>query len=518
MNILNAEQMRAADAHTIQDLGIPSITLMENAAAAVTSVILQCYPQTRKPVIVCGMGNNGGDGLAVARLLKQKGMAPAILLLAKPAELKGDPAVNMTRVIDAQIPVIEVTSSTALRKYFADCDLVVDAIFGTGLTRPAEKASAIAIEAINASGKQVVSIDVPSGLSSDTGTVPGTAVRATVTVSIAALKHCHVFAPAALMCGDVYVSDIGIPTTSSIQLLRANVVATSLPVRAPDSHKGAFGHALVIAGSSGKAGAAYLCGKAALRAGAGLVTVASPANAQSRIAGFGPEIMTEAVPGNPDFFSEEAQLDLLRVSQEKSAAAIGPGIGTDKQTLALFQQLVAELLAPLVIDADGLNLLAMDLSILTNRKPATTVLTPHPGEMGRLLGIETRQVQEDRIGAAQKLSTETKTVVVLKGYRTIIATPGGSVQINPTGSQSLASGGTGDVLTGLITGLMAQGLSPENAACSGTFIHGLIGNLFENKYPQQALNAMDMFQYFNDAVHAIRTNRALESDYLRLHL
>src|SRR5262249_5023250 len=317
--------------------------------------------------------------------------------------------------------------------------------------------------------------------------------------------------------GDTYVANIGIPVSGTIQLLRHSEITDSLPQRLADSHKGTYGHALVIAGSSGKSGAAYLSAKAALRCGAGLVTVAAHSHAQSIIASYGPEIMTEAVSGNPDFFNDDAWLDLMELMEEKSAIAVGPGIGTEKETLSLFQKIVTETEAPLVIDADGLNLLAMDPSILSARSQKTTILTPHPGEMGRLLGSDTATVQKDRIGAATRLSRQPGAFVALKGFRTILAAPSGNTRINPTGSQSLASAGTGDVLTGLITGFLCQKMHPEAALAASVYSHGFAGNLFEHRFPQQALNSADILKDWNDTILQIRTNRDLESEYLKFH-
>lgn len=517
MKILNAEQMRAADAHAIHDLGIPSLELMENAATEVVKVIEERYPEQRRVLVVCGKGNNGGDGLAAARLLKLRGRNTSVVLLGKSVELKADPAINFTRAIAAQVPVEESTDAALLQMRLVDCDLVVDAIFGTGLMRAAEGAHAQAIEAINMSGKTVVAIDVPSGLSSDAGARFGPAVIARTTVALAALKYCHVLSPACACCGDVFVRDIGIPTESKVALTGSRHVAALLPDRIAESHKGAFGHALVIAGSNGKAGAAYLCGKAALRAGAGLATVVSPEKAQLAVASYGPEIMTEAAAGHPDYFGPEAFAGLIALAANKSVVAIGPGMGTHQETLALFKRFVSEADAPLVIDADGLNLLASDRSILLKRKPASTILTPHPGEMARLLGSTIAEVQNDRIAAAVGLSRDSRAIVVLKGYRTLIADPNGAVWVNPSGGPSLASGGTGDVLTGAIAGFVAQGLSLEDAAKVAVFAHGLTGNLWEREFPQQALNALDILSRWNEAIHRIRSDNDLDGEFFGFH-
>jgi NAD(P)H-hydrate epimerase len=387
-------------------------------------------------------------------------------------------------------------------------DLVVDALFGTGLTKPLQGMYSAAVQRMNRSGKEIVSIDVPSGLSSDSGALIGPAVKAQVTVCLAALKHCHLFSPASKMCGEVYVVDIGIPATSTTVVVRNSDVRRVLPHRSVDSHKGTFGHAVIVGGSTGKSGAPYLCGKSALRSGAGLVTIACPSGILQVVAGYGPEVMT--------FVADDAP-ELVLFLVDKSAVGIGPGLGISSDAKKLFQAVVSEFQGPLVIDADGLNLLAGNLDLVKQRKKTSTILTPHPGEMSRLMSLETVHVQKDRIGAAKKLAMETGAIVVLKGYRTVIAHSDGKAWIVPTGGQALASAGTGDVLTGVITGFLAQGLKPLEAAIVGVYLHGLTSNLFEYKYPQQAMNALDIWDWWAGAVKLVRDEKDLESEYLKIH-
>jgi hydroxyethylthiazole kinase-like uncharacterized protein yjeF len=345
----------------------------------------------------------------------------------------------------------------------------------------------------------------------------GPAIKANVTVALAALKYCHVISPASKMCGEIYVFDIQIPVRSTTTIVRAVDVRRLLPHRATDSHKGTFGHAIVIGGSVGKSGAAYMAAKSALRCGAGLVTVVCQPQVQPVIASLGPEIMTMSIGSQPEFFSADTADQAIPFLLGKTAVAIGPGIGTEKETGSFFERVVREFAGPLVIDADGLNHLAKNKSILNSRKRSSTILTPHPGEMARLIGGETEQIQRDRVQFARTLSAETGAIVVLKGYRTIVAHPDGQASIVLTGGQSLASAGTGDVLTGIITGFLSQGLKPIEAAIAGVYLHGLVSNLFEAKYPSQGLNAMDILQYWNQAVHTVRSGRDVESEYLKIH-
>ncbi len=517
MKVLTAQQMQAADKHAIEILKIPSLVLMENAATQVTRVLQESDPEPHTAVVVCGKGNNGGDGMAIARLLRQNGWTTTIILLESQTVLKNDPRENWNRAIHTGVRCLDKVGISDLPALLQEADLAVDALFGTGLTKPLEGMYAQAVEALNDSGKDIWSIDVPSGLASDSGQLIGPAVHAKGTVALAALKYCHVLPPACELCGTIHVVDIGIPTASTISVTRGADVVQLLPFRKPDSHKGTYGHVAVVAGSTGKSGAAYLCAKSALRAGAGLVTAFSPAAVQPVIACLGPEIMTHAAVGNSEFFSADASSAAIDFAKDKSVVALGPGIGNSGQTWEFVREFVEKCDVPMVIDADGLNLVALDRGILLKRKPGSTVLTPHPGEMARLLYVDNQKVQNDRIESALKLAGETGSIVVLKGYRTIIADAEGHIWINPTGGQSLASGGTGDILTGVISGLIAQKVPLLQAAIAGVYIHGFTANLFEHEYPQQALNAMDIPALWNRAVHLIRTQKNFEGEYLNLH-
>ena len=508
MNVLNAEQMRAADAHAINNLNIPSLTLMENAARRVADIVLRKNPQPRRVLVVCGTGNNGGDGLAVARLLKQAHWNPVALLLGNVSNLKADPAENWSRAVSSGVTCVEDPEGEQVEKLMAEADLIIDALFGTGLTRSLDGFYSATVQKINRAGKQVISIDIPSGINSDSGILLGPSIKANSTIALAALKYGHIFSPASKMSGETYVVDIGIPTESTTVVVRARDVVRILPHRPADSHKGTFGHAVIVGGSPGKTGAAYMAGKGALRCGAGLVTVACSSEIQTIIATLGPELMT---------FAFNSPSDLMPFLLEKTAVAIGPGLGISKDSNQMLLDVATQFKGPLVIDADGLNLLAKDKTMITKRKKSSTILTPHPGEMARLMNTDTASVQKDRVLIAKKLAAETGAIVVLKGYRTIIAHSDEKAWIVPTGGQALASGGTGDVLTGMITGFLSQGLIPLEAALAGVYLHGLTANLFETRYPQQAMNAMDILDGWNDAVQLVRSGKDIESEYLKIH-
>jgi len=411
-NVLTADQMRAADAYAIETLRIPSLTLMENAANRVVEIVFQKYSSPRETLIVCGKGNNGGDGMATARLLKNAGWNPKLLLIGKASELKADPAENWKRALDAGVVCVEERDGAQLIASLTVRDLVIDALFGTGITKPLEGVYSIAVQRMNQSGKEILAIDVPSGLVSESGVLIGPSIKASVTVALAALKFCHVLAPACKMCGKVFVVDIGIPTNATTKIVRSEDVRRLLPFRPADSNKGTYGHAVVIGGSKGKSGAPYLSGKSALRSGAGLVTVACPSEIQSTVAAYGPEIMT---------MESDDEKEMVSFLEAKNAGAIGPGIGTGRKTAEFFHEIVLKVFGALVIDADGLNHLARDKSILQQREKSSTILTPHPGEMARLMNREISDIQKDRIAAARSLSEETGAIVVLKGFRTVIA-------------------------------------------------------------------------------------------------
>ena len=508
MYVLTAEEMREADLRAIRDLKIPSLTLMENAASRVAEILLRKNRIPSRTLIVCGKGNNGGDGLAVARLLKGSGWDVRALLIGRSDDLKADPAENWARALATSVPCSEDPDGLEIDRHLKECDLIVDALFGTGLTKPLADTYSAVVQKINSSGKEVVSVDVPSGLSSDSGRLLGPAIKATATVALAALKHCHILSPACKMCGEVYVVDIGIPAASTTGVVRSSDIRPLLQHRSMDSHKGTYGHAVIVGGSVGKSGAAYMSAKSALRCGAGLVTVACPARIQPEIAAHGPEIMT---------LPAENLSDVVLFLMDKSATAIGPGMGISDEAKQLFQAVVTQFQGPLVIDADGLNHLAKDLTLLQPRKRSSTILTPHPGEMGRLLNTDTTSVQKDRPAMAGKLAMDTGAIVVLKGYRTIVAHPDGKHWIVLTGGPALASAGTGDILTGIITGFLSQGLKPIEAALAGVYLHGFTANLFEAKYPQQNLNALDILDWWNEAVHLVRSGKDIEGEYVKIH-
>ncbi len=483
MKLAYAEEIRRLDRIAIEDYRIPGLILMENAGAGTVKAMEEHFGELdgRTVAIVVGPGNNGGDGLVIARHLLQRGGLPLVFLLVKPEKFKGEAAANLVIVGNLEIPLFIVDDREKIKSLInclPDCDLIVDAIFGTGLTRKPAGHFFTAIETINSACCPVVSVDLPSGLNSDTGQLVGTGVRAALTTTYGLAKPGLFLGHGPEHTGALAIIDIGLPARALVdanlqtELLEADSVKTWLPPRPISSHKGSFGHLLVVAGSHGMSGAALLCARGALRAGAGLVSLVAPERLQAIFATALPEAMTiPLMTANAGHVTPGDLRSILSATRGKSAAVLGPGLGQDKGTGEVVAELYHQLEIPLVVDADGLNLLATRGTDLNNA-PAPRILTPHPGEMSRLTGISVAKIQADRLNIAREFATGNNIFLVLKGNGTVVASPDGSLAINATGNSLLATGGSGDVLAGLIGGLLAQGLSPRKSAGLAVFIHG----------------------------------------------
>lgn len=502
---MTAAEMRELDRLTIEKYGTPGHVLMERAGAGATEVLLREFPHVRRaPVLVlAGRGNNGGDGLVIARHLRRRGVRCEVVLAARKAEVKGDALRNLTAFLRLRGRVTEVTEPAQLgvvQDKLPRCGLIVDALLGTGLNSPVKGLLAMFIDLINASPWPVLAVDIPSGLDADYGVPLGTAVQAQVTATFAFPKVGQVVYPGAEYVGELVVVDIGIASEAlsdvqpQTELLLAEEVGSLVHKRFPDSHKGDFGHVLVIAGARGKTGAALLCCQAAMRAGAGLVTLGSPASLNSVLASAILEVMTvplaDSGEGSLRFDNGE---ELSRALVGKGAAVLGPGIGVSSDTIALTRWLVTHCELPLVIDADGLNCLVEGPEVLQERS-APVILTPHPGEMARLTKLSTAQVQERRIAVARSFARMYHCYLVLKGARTVIATPCGRVFVNPTGNPGMASGGMGDALTGILGSLLAQGYPPEEATILGVFLHGYVGDKIAQRQGEIGILARDVIE------------------------
>jgi NAD(P)H-hydrate epimerase len=538
MRVLTAEQMREVDRVAIEEIGVPSMVLMENAALGVVEAIGERYGEARCVALVCGPGNNGGDGLAIGRQLATRGYRPHLFVVHKPGgTLSGDAGRQLDICRRLELPVWEVTSDgdpEELVEEVGHCDLVVDALFGTGLGRPLEGYFAELVTALNRLPLPRVAVDLPSGLAGGESAIPGPSLRADLTVTFAAPKIAHLFAPAADRVGEVVVADLGVPVAlvdaaagERVHLLTCEEVGVLLPPpRRPAQHKGSFGHALLVAGGPGGAGAAVLAARAAGRSGAGLVTVATPASLRTAVdAGSAESMVTPLPEASPGRLAPEARRAVLAACEGKSALGVGPGLGSffgpslgpglgsgrrgeseaGHDLAATLRALCLEAELPLVLDADGLNAFAGRLGELSHRT-APTVLTPHPGELGRLLEIPTGEVQEDRRGAVRRAACESGAVVLLKGHQTLICAPDGELWLNPTGNPSMATGGSGDVLTGMITAFVAQGLSVRPAACAAAYLHGLAGDLAAERLAEGTVVAGDLIDDLPAAFRWLQQN------------
>ncbi|HEV8242182.1 MAG TPA: NAD(P)H-hydrate dehydratase [Thermoanaerobaculia bacterium] len=522
MRVLSAAAMRGTDERAIQQLGIPSLVLMENAAIGVVEALGDRFPKAERVAILCGPGNNGGDGLAVARHLFVRGYQPAVWVVHGGKRLSPDAAAQLGFCHGLGIEVAEIADEAELLAALAEAagaELIVDALFGTGLDRPLEGIFATAVDglaSLHDRGLPVLAVDLPSGLDAGTHRVNGPHARANLTVTFAALKVAHVLPPASLACGIVAVADLGLPasflddTPARLHLLVAEEIGGLLPPRDAASHKGTFGRLLLVAGAPGITGAAVLAARAAVRAGAGLTTVAAPAPVVPIVAAGSIESMTLPVAADEEGRLRPAAVDeVLQAAERATALAVGPGLGTGGETPDAIRRLVRESTLPLVLDADGLNAFAGRPEELRLRS-APTVLTPHPVELGRLLGTTASEIDDDRVAAAREAARVTGAVVVLKGHLTLIAAPGsggssdGTVAINPTGNAGMASGGSGDVLTGTIGALLAQGLPAWDAACLGAYAHGLAGDLRAAERGPEAIAAGDLAASLPDALAALR--------------
>lgn len=513
MKIVTAEQMRQLDQIAIDEVGIPGVVLMENAGIQVFRVMRGQYPDlnTRKILVVCGKGNNGGDGFVVARHLFNRGIEVRVVLLAEKHQLKGDAKINFSIAEMMNIPIIEITSNEqvpAFKNLLHQADIVVDAILGTGLTEAVQGLYKNIIEVMNKAHKPIVAVDIPSGLSADTGVVPGSCIRADVTVTFAVPKHGLILYPAANYVGALHVVDIGIPkrlirdAQFEVHLLGRDDVRGSFLHRRPNTHKETYGHVLSIAGSPGKSGSAYLAGRGALRTGAGLVTLAFPESLYSHLEMSTIEVMTAPLPETSKCtLSMKAYDQIMTLAEDKRVVVIGPGLTTHPSTADLVHRLIASLPIPMVIDADGLEAVAKNPDIL-RKAQAPVVLTPHPGEMARL--VPNTLIQNNRISVTQQTAEQYHCIIALKGARTIIASPDGCVFINATGNPGMATAGTGYVLAGIIAGLIAQNVIPIEATKAGVYLNGAAGDLVAEEKGNYGLIASDVIEMIPQAIKRIQ--------------
>ncbi|MBW1741091.1 MAG: NAD(P)H-hydrate dehydratase [Deltaproteobacteria bacterium] len=495
MYLVTAQQMKEMDRLTIESFGIPGIVLMESAGRGAVDALLRRFPDIyhMKVGIAAGRGNNGGDGFVIARYLASNNIELAVFLLSEKQHVQGDAATNLTLLEQMGIPVHEIPDTASFESHqpqMRQYDLWVDAMLGTGLKSDVRGRFKEVIDFVNTLQKPIMAVDIPSGLDSDTGKPRGACIRATMTVTFGLPKIGQVVLPGAELVGTLEVVDIGIPPAvvyevgPKYHLLTQNLIKASFKPRTLQAHKGTTGHLLVVAGSPGKTGAGIMTSRAAMRMGAGLVTLGIPKSLNMAMESQLTEVMTEPLPETPSqTLGLSAYERIMSLLEGKKGLAIGPGLGTAKTTQNLVRKLVQTSPVPVVIDADGLNSLIGDLTYLKNLK-APVIMTPHPGEMARLVGTTPSLVQQERMGVARNFATTHKVYLVLKGARTVVAHPDGTVFINPTGNPGMASGGMGDVLTGIIAGLIVQGLPVHEAVNAGVYLHSSAADLLaRNKGP-----------------------------------
>jgi NAD(P)H-hydrate epimerase len=515
MDVVTAAEMRAIDRCTIETYHVPGIVLMENAGLCLLQCLYEAFPDLpgRQVTIVAGRGNNGGDGSILARHLWHRGVDVHLVLLTAASALRGDARQAYAMARAYGVPLERCTTLSAWQRVarrLQQTDIIVDALLGTGLHQAVEGLYAEVIRTLNALQKPIVAVDIPSGLAADDGQICGAHIQATHTVTFALPKRSLLLYPAAAAAGALHVVDIGIPRAAvaaagiQVALLTEDAIRTLLPERHPNAHKGSQGHVLVVAGSTGKSGAGALASRAALRAGAGLVTFALPARLNSAMEASVTEVMTLPVAETPTgAIATAAVSDIMPLLARASALVLGPGLGMHPDTVTCVHDLLRHSTVPVVLDADGLNSLVGHLEVLESCQ-VPVILTPHPGEMARLLGCDTAAVQAQRLDIAQAFVQRFQVYVVLKGAHTVIYAPDGRRWINPTGNPAMATAGTGDVLAGVIAALLSQGLSPLHAVQGGVYLHGKAGDLVLERLGASGLIASDLIEALPSTLSRIK--------------
>ncbi|MDD2366257.1 MAG: NAD(P)H-hydrate dehydratase [Desulfuromonadaceae bacterium] len=517
MRVVTSHTMQEIDRQAICEYGLSGIKLMESAGSSCVEEIIAEFGLKGRAVVMAGKGNNGGDGFVIARLLSQKGWSVKTIILADREDIRGDAAANIAKLADSTINYCthEGQLSALHMEEIFHADVIIDALLGTGLRRDVSNVYLEAIDLVNASGRPVVSVDIPSGIHGTTGRVLGDAVRAYITVTFAFAKLGHVLYPGAEHTGRLVVADIGIPselmkTALGYDFLNADTMRQKLHRRDRLAHKGDFGHILLIAGSVGKTGAAALSANSAVRAGSGLVTLAVPESLNSILEVKTTEAMTMPLPDSGSgHLTNSAFPAIEKLIVGKDAVAIGPGLDRRPGTYALVQNIVETFDMPMVIDADGLNALAEDITVLKRKKTANLILTPHPGEMSRLLGASIPDVEAIRISVAQEFARKYAVYLVLKGARTVIASPDGVAAINGSGNPGMATGGMGDVLTGIIVSLLGQGYVAWEACCLGVFLHGFAADMIAEEKGEIGITASDVLEQLPYAYNKLLKNTLL---------
>ncbi len=515
MKVVTAMQMAELDRAAIERYGIPSLVLMENAGRSCVERILRilqdrvAVPEEATVAVVCGRGNNGGDGMVIARHLQNRGVYVEVFLLAAEEDLSPDARkqYEILREMDVERRFIRDSEGVEdLRHFLEEVHLCVDAVLGTGLSSPLEGIVRQVVETINLSMATVFAVDIPTGIDATSGRILGEAIRADYTGTFGLLKLGQVLLPGSIHCGETDVYDIGIPSKAvfdaeiKTEALEERVVKSMFAIRPPDYHKGDAGRVFIVGGSPGLTGAPCLAGQAAMRMGAGLITVVVPESIRPVVEAKLLEVMSAGIPdGGSGTFRKDAVPALVERFSRADFLVVGPGLGTYEGASEFIAELIPRIRVPFLVDADGLNALAGQLSVLRSAK-APCIVTPHPGEMSRLTGESIEAIEASRIGSALHFAEEQGVTVILKGARTVIATPKGDLFINTTGNPYMASGGMGDALSGIVAALASQGLSPTDASCAGVFLHGMSADLLVRKFPMSPVSATDVIENIREAL------------------
>ena len=511
MKVLNAEQAKSIDERATREFGIPAIVLMENAGLQVVDYLEAEFDDLdeRSILVLCGKGNNGGDGMVAAKHLHNRGYGPRLVLFGRKSDTRDEALVNLKILEKSGVEILEIPDIRGWHDFLPELaryDLIVDALIGIGVKGGVRGFLEEVMRDVNNADAVRLSVDVPSGLSADTNEIPGVCIAADATVTFGCPKIPHLFLPAEEKAGEVYIADIGYPADAVeaegvwLNLADPEELSDYLPERKVESHKGDYGHLLVVAGSKGKPGAARMVAEGAFRAGVGLVTVATPESVQPILAPQVMEMMTEPLPETREgTVSSKAGARVLKLLDGKGVLTLGPGLTTAAETQSFIREMVAETRVPLVLDADGLNAYQGHTELLSG-KDRPLILTPHPGEMGRLVGMSAEAVQQDRLAICRKFAQEHHCFVTLKGHRTLIADPDGNVWVNPTGNPGMATAGSGDVLTGILSGFVSQGIPILHAILLGVYLHGLAADLCAQRRGELPLMARDIVEHLPEAM------------------
>lgn len=522
MRVLTAEQMRQAEHRTITDIGIPAIVLMENAGRQVVAAMESTFEglDDATVAVLCGRGNNGGDGFVVARTLIERGNDVRVYLIGQASDVRGDAALNLRILRNLSVDVVEVADAGSWELHapaVLDADIIVDALLGTGGRPPVEGLLETILADVNASDSPVVAVDLPTGLDASVERVEGPTIEAALTVTFGAPKIAHVQPPAERFVGQLVIADIGIPSVAIdavegpwVDILTADLVRPHVSPRQSDSQKGDYGRVLIVAGSRGMSGAAWLAARAALRAGAGLVTLATPASIQPTVAAMGAEYMTLALDEDSDGGLTSRAVEQV-LSHAADVIVIGPGLGRSASTQIFVRTVVAGAALPVVVDADALFAFSGGHADLHGRDDAPVIITPHPGEMARLIQTDVDDVQARRVDVARELATTQQLHVVLKGHRTLVALPDGRVSVNLTGNPGMATGGTGDVLAGMLGAWVGQLQDAAAATQLAVYLHGAAGDLATAERGEVSVIAGDLIDHIGGALRALQQNTGTEA-------